>query len=480
VADIGVGCPAVGGRVMTQVVGDRFETLRGTVSGQVVVPGDHDYDEVRRVWNADIDRRPAVVVRCLTAADVSAAVLFGVTQGLEIAVRGGAHSVSGASVVDGGLMIDLGGMNQVTVDPQARRARVGGGALLGDVIEAAQEHGLAMPLGVVSHTGIGGVTLGGGMGWLSRKHGLSIDNLVGAEVVTADGRILHAAADEHPDLFWALRGGGGNFGVVTSFEFALHPVGPVIRFGLLFWPLDQGGALLRLARDVVGSLPPEVNVIFGSLSAPPAPFVPEEHQLKPGFAMLVAGFGSDEEHEGVLNQLREGLPPLWEFVTPMPYVALQELLDEANAWGQYDYDKGEYLEELTDEVIDIITEHMPRKQSPGSVMLMYRLDQAYSAVADGATAFSGGRSPRYAYFIIAICPTPELLVADRPWVRAFYDALLPHASSGGTYVNALSDGVDETRVRSAYGSKYERLAQIKQTYDPQNVFQRNANIRPAG
>lgn len=464
---------------MTQATDDRIHVLRAAMSGEVLAPGDTDYDEVRRVWNADIDRRPAVIARCATTADVAAAVTFGAEQGLEIAVRSGAHSVPGMSVVDDGLMIDLSRINHVQVDPAGRRAKVGGGALLGDLVSAAQEHALATTVGAVSHTGVGGLTLGGGMGWLTRKHGLSIDNLLSAQVVTADGRVVRAAEDEHPDLFWALRGGGGNFGVVTEFEFALHPVGPMVEFGMLFWPLEQGRELLRLARDVVGSLPPEVNAIIAGLNAPPAPFVPEEHQLQPGYAVLVVGFGSAEEHAGVVSRLRDALPPLWEFLTPMPYVALQELLDEANAWGQYDYDKSAYLEDLTDAAIDVIVEHLPRKLSPGSVLLAYRLDGRYSEVGDDDTAFSGGRSPRYSLFLVAVCPTPELLAADREWVRGLHSALAPHGPPTGSYVNALTDA-DDARVRAAYGpEKYDRLAHIKQRYDPDNLFRRNANIKPA-
>jgi len=464
---------------MTQTVGDEVDVLRAAMSGTVLVPGDRDYDEARRLWNAEIDRRPAVIARCMSSADVSAAVSFAVAGGLEIAVRGGAHAPSGHAAVDDGLMIELSGMNTVVVDPQARRARVGGGALLGDVIAAAQEHGLAYPVGAVSHTGVGGLTLGGGMGWLTRKHGLSIDNLVSATVVTADGRVLRAAEGENDDLLWAIRGGGGNFGVVTEFEFALHPVGPMIHVALLFWDLDHGKEFLRHARDVVNTLPPEVNVIIGGVNAPPAPFVPAEHQLQPGYVAVVAGFGSQEEHESVLARLRGGAPPLWEFASPMPYLALQTMLDEANAWGNYAYDKGAYFEDLTDEVIDVIADHFPRKQSPMSVTLFYRLDGAYSQIGDGDTAFSGARSPRYAAFIIALCPVSEMLAAERQWVRAFHSALTPHMVSRA-YVNAISDG-DETdaTVRAAYGpEKYDRLAQIKGEYDPANVFAGNQNIRP--
>ena len=249
---------------------------------------------------------------------------------------------------------------------RARRARVGGGALLADLDAATQAHGLAVPAGLVSHTGVAGLTLGGGMGWLTRKYGLSIDNLVSAEVVTADGRVLRAAADEHPDLFWAIRGGGGNFGVVTSFEFGLHEVDPVVQFGLFFWPLDQGTQALRLAREITTAMPSEINAVFGALNAPPAPFVPEQHHFAPGYGLVLTGFGSAPEHAQLVTQIRESLPPLFDLVTPMPYVELQKLLDEAGAWGFYAYEKGTYIEELSDAVIEVVTEHVPRKNSPMS------------------------------------------------------------------------------------------------------------------
>jgi FAD/FMN-containing dehydrogenase len=457
-----------------------IEQLRTTMAGEVIVPGDDGYDDARKVWNGDIDRRPAVIARCTSAADVSAAVRHAVEQGLEIAVRGGGHSISGMSVVDDGLMVDLSRMNAVAVDPDARRARTGGGALLGDLLAAAQEHGLALPVGLISHTGVAGLTLGGGMGWLTRKHGLTMDNLISAEVVLADGRVVRASADDHPDLFWALRGGGGNFGVVTEFELALHPVGPMIEFGMMFWGLDQGRDALRAAREIVATLPDGVNVIVAALNAPPAPFVPEQHQLQPGYAVVVAGFHGEPEHRAVLDRFRAAVPPLWEVATPMPYLALQQMLDEPNAWGHHYYDKGLYVQDLTDDVIEAFVEHVPRKSSPLSVVLLYRLDGAYCDVDDDATAFSGGRSPRYNAFIIADAPVPELLDADRPWVRALHEALLPHSCVEGTYVNAMSGRESPDRVRSAYGpEKYDRLARIKQAYDPGNVFHRNANIQPA-
>jgi FAD/FMN-containing dehydrogenase len=463
---------------MTQLADSGIGDLRTTIGGPVLGPDDPGYDEARQLWNAAIDRRPAVIARCQSAEDVSSALAFARENGLEVAVRGGAHSPAGTSVVDDGLMIDLSLLNQVTVDPAAKRARVGGGALLADLDAATQEHGLAVPAGMISHTGVAGLTLGGGMGWLSRKAGLSIDNLVSAQVVTADGQILRAAEDENPELFWALRGGGGNFGVVTEFEFRLHEVGPTVGFGMLFWDLARGPEMFRLAREVIAKLPRELNILIAGLNAPPAPFVPEQHHFQPGYALVVTGFGSAEEHAQVMAEIRTALPPLFEFTTPMPYTALQQLLDESNAWGFHCYDKGTYLDDLSDEAIQVITDQLPLKQSPLSVALFYRLDEAYSEVAEDATAFSGGRSPRYALFIVAVCPTPELLAADRTWVRSFWEAIVPYGRGIGSYVNAMSDS-DDDRVRASYGAKYDRLAAIKAQYDPRNVFHRNANIKPA-
>jgi len=464
---------------MSVTIGGAIESLRATISGQVLDPGDPGYDEARRVWNAGIDARPAVIARCLNSSDVRAAIGFATDHQLEIAVRGGSHSTSGASVVDAGLMIDLSCWRQVTVDPVARRARVSGGALLADLDAATQAHGLAVPAGLVSHTGVGGLTLGGGMGWLSRLAGLTIDNLVEAEVVTAEGRILRAAQDQNADLFWALRGGGGNFGVVTEFEFKLLPVGPPVQLGLLFWDLDDGPEVLRLARETFTTLPREINIVVAGLNAPPADFVPEEYRLRPGYALLVAGFGAAAGHDRVLARLRSALPPLFELATPIPYVGLQRLLDEANAWGSYCYEKGAYIEDLSDNAIEVITGRLPDKNSPGSLAMLYRLDGAYSEVADGDTAFGGERSPRFAVFIVGVCSSADLLPAERTWVRDFWNDLQPYAAGGGGYVNAMSEQ-DADRVRATYGpAKYQRLTRIKAAYDPDNVFHRNTNIAPA-
>lgn len=449
-------------------------------TGELLVRGDDGYDEARSIWNGAIDRYPAVVARCRSTADVLAAVAFGRDQGLEIAVRGGGHSFAGASVCDDGLMIDLSAMRQVSVDPKARRAVCGGGATWADVDAAAQAHGLATPGGIISHTGIGGLTLGGGMGWLTHRHGLTVDNLLSARVVTADGRVLRAAEDENPDLFWALRGGGGNFGVVTSLEYRLHPVGPTVHLGLLFWGLEDGPEALRLAARVTSDLPRDAGALLAvGLTAPPAPFVPERHQGTLGHALLLAGFGSAEEHAQLVDQVRAALPPLFEFVAAMPYTGLQRLLDEAAPWGIRAYEKALHLPALTDAVVDRLTEWAPRKSSPMSFLPVFRLDGAYSGVRDDATAFGGGRSPCYVVNMDGSAPTPELLAADREWVRGVWEALRPHALGSGSYVNFMAEYEDD-RVRASYGpAKYARLAQVKAAYDPDNVFHLNANIAPA-
>jgi hypothetical protein len=318
------------------------------------------------------------------------------------------------------------------------------------------------------------------MGWLTRKFGLTIDNMVSARVVTADGKLRLASADENPDLFWAVRGGAGNFGVVTEFEFALHEAGPLVQFGFLFWSLDQGPTALRHARDIIDTLPDDVNVIVGGLNAPPAPFVPEEIQLQPGYAMIVVGFGSPEEHAGVLDQARVAVPPVVDFAAPIPYVELQKMLDEANAWGFHAYDKGCYVEELSDGVIDAVTKNFPEKQSPLSLVLFYRLDGAFSRAAEDETAFSGGRSPRFGTFIIGVCPVAEMFPAERQWVRSMAEALRPYAASDGSYVNGLTEFDELDPVPSVYGaSKFAKLAALKAAYDPGNLFHGSANIAPA-
>jgi FAD/FMN-containing dehydrogenase len=343
-----------------------------------------------------------------------------------------------------------------------------------------------VPAGLISHTGIGGLTLGGGMGWLTRKFGLTIDNLAAAEVVTADGQVRRTSAAEDPDLFWAIRGGGGNFGVVTSFDFRLRPVDPTVSFGMFFWGLDQGPEALRLARELTPALPRDLAIVTAAVTAPPAPFVPPEYQLTPGYALLLAGFGAagrsaEAEHAAAVERIRRQLPPLFDLVTPMPYVALQQMLDEANAWGSYCYEKGTYVEDLSDEVIEVLTSRVPAKTSPMSLLLMYRLDGAYSAVGDDTTSYSGGRSPRFGVFVVGVAPDAAGLRAEQRWVADLWEALRPHAvGSGDGYLNSTSDYHGD-RVRGSYGPrKYDRLALIKAAYDPDNLFHVNANVVPAG
>ena len=454
------------------------DAFRERFAGDVLVPGDPGYDDARSVWNGDIDRRPAVIARCFTTEQVAAAVEFARQEGLEIAVRGGGHSFAGFSVCDGGLMINLSEMRDVTVDEDARRARCGGGATWADVDAATQAHGLAVPGGIVSHTGIAGLTLGGGMGWLTRRAGLSCDNLVSADMVTADGRILTASAESNPDLFWAIRGGGGNFGIVTSFEYRLHEAGPLAQLGLFFWGAGQGAEALAFSRDFVETLPDDMGAILAGLCAPPAPFVPEEFHLVSGWALMVVGWGSAEEHEKVVNPIRDGLPPLFEFVTPIPHTELQKMFDEAYAWGTLAYEKGLYLDELADEAIAVMAERLPQMGSPLSFMPMLPLSGAYARVGDDETAFGGSRTPCWAVNIAAAAQTSDVLATDRDWVRSFWEALRPYARDSGGYVNFMSE-YDPDRVRSAYGRRYERLAQIKAAYDPDNLFHLNANIKPA-
>ena len=465
---------------MMQVSSHDLEALRMALAGKVITPDDADYDTARIQWNNDIDRRPVAIARCASPADIAAALGFAREQALEVSVRGGGHAFSGAGVCDGGLMIDLSAMRQVSICAAARLAQVGGGATVAELDAATQVHGLALPTGVISHTGVGGLTLGGGIGWLTHKAGLTIDNLVSVDMVLADGRYVHASPDEHADLFWAVRGGGGNFGVVTTFEFQLHPVGPEVHLGLFFWGMHDGEQVMRLTREIMPALPVDAGAqIAIGLNAPPAPFVPSQYHFTPGYLLIVVGFSSAEEHARLVAPIRAALPPLFELVTPIPYVALQRTLDETAPWGLLGYQEVIYLDELTDDVISVIVEHMPAKRSPMSFCLIFRLDGAYSAVTDDETAFGGRRTPRYVINIASIAVTPETLSADRAWVQSVWNALRPFARDSGGYVNSMTND-DEHRVRASYGpTKHERLARIKAKYDPGNIFHLNANIKPA-
>lgn len=457
---------------------EAVDAFRAEFSGVLGRPGEADYEEAVNIWNAAIDRRPALVARCATSLDVSTALRFAAREGLEVSVRGGGHNYAGCSLTDGGLMIDLTPMKSVSVDPGAHRARCGGGTTWGEIDAATQAHGLAVPGGFISRTGVGGLTLGGGFGWLSRLAGLSSDNLVGAEVVTADGSVVHASERDNSDLFWAIRGGGGNFGVVTEFEFRLHQVGPMLQLALFLFRPDQGRDLFRFARDFVEGLPRECSVFMAGLSAPPEPFVPQELQFTPVYALAVVGFGDEEEHAGLIQPVKQALEPIVELVTPIPYVGLQQMFDASAPWGLHNYEKAVYLSELSDGAIDVILEHQAKKMSPLSFVPIFVLGGAYQEADENDTAFGGSRDLRYIINISATAMSADDYEAERAWSRDYWADLVKHAAGIGSYVNFMTD-YEADRVRSAYGPKFGRLQEIKAIYDPHNMFHLNANIPPA-
>lgn len=454
------------------------DELRVGISGNVSRPGEAGYDDAVNIWNRAIARRPAVVASCTSSSDVAAALAFARQQGLEVSVRGGGHNYAGFALCDDGLMVDLTPMKAVSVDADARRAKCGGGTTWGELDAATQAHGLAVPGGFISRTGVAGLTLGGGFGWLSRLAGLSSDNLVGAEVVTADGRVLRASETDNPDLLWAIRGGGGNFGVVTEFEFRLHSVGPMLQLGLFLFSPDQGRELFRFARDFVENLPDECGVFLAGLSLPPEPFVPEELHFSPAFALVVVGFGDEHDHAELIEPIKRTLTPIVELITPIPYVGLQQMFDASAPWGMHSYEKAVYLAELTDGAIDTILEHQAKKVSPLSFVPIFVLGGGYRRADSDATAFGGSRGLRYVVNISATALSPAEYESERAWSRAYWTALVEHAVGVGSYVNFMTE-YEEDRVRSAYGPKYDRLQQIKAAYDPDNVFHLNANIPPA-
>jgi FAD binding domain/Berberine and berberine like len=436
--------------------------------GRVVAPEDPDYDNTRAGWNGAIDRLPAAVAFASDADDVAAAIRTARAAGLPFTIRAGGHSVSGRSVRDGALCIDLRALNKVEVDAERGVVRVGGGALLGELDAATQEHGLAVPAGQISHTGVGGLTLGGGIGWLMRGHGLTIDSLLSADVVLASGEIVRASADEHPDLFWALRGGGGDFGAVVSFEFRAHRVGPTVLAGIMVYPWDRAREALRASRDLMESAPPELTVFDVLLTAPPGePFPPE---LRGGKVAVVgvAWSGDPAEGERVLAPLREACPPALDLVGPMPYVALQTMLDDTAPHGWRFYDRLHYLPEVGDDFIDTVVRGFEDVPSPQSHVVTGWMGGAIDRVAPGETAF-GHRDARAFTWIIG-CSGDDPLEPDAAWVRRVWEDTALFAGDG-VYVNALEP---DRPVRDAYAEEiWERLVGIKRRYDPDRVFAGN-------
>lgn len=453
-----------------------LDTLRDQVRGDVITPDDPAYDDARSVHNAMHDRRPAEVVRCVDAADVRATVLAAQDAGLELAVRGGGHSVPGFGTVDDGIVIDLSPMRYVHVDPERRRARVGGGATWGDLDHATHAFGLATTGGIISTTGVGGLTLGGGIGHLARGFGLSCDNLVSADVVTADGRMLTASADEHDDLFWGLRGGGGNLGVVVSFEFALHPVGEIIG-GPIFYEVEDAPAVLDFYRRYISGAPEEMGAFFAWQIAPPLPFIPEERHGDTFCALVTCLAGRHDEADELFKPLFDVAPVVAQHVGRMPYPALNSAFDALVPPGLQHYWKADFVRELTDEGIAAHVEHGPRVPHMSSTMHLYPINGAVHRVAPDETAFAY-RDMQFAAVIAGMWPDPADNEQNIGWVRDYWSAIHPHSGAEGAYVNFLS-GDDQNRIRGSYGGNYERLAAVKATYDPDNVFHLNQNVAPA-
>jgi FAD/FMN-containing dehydrogenase len=449
--------------------------LATSFRGQLVRPGDPDYDEHRRVWNGSIDRRPALIARCTGVADVIAALGFARATGLLVAVRGGGHSFPGLSVCDGGIVIDLGPMKGIRVDPEARTARAQAGVLWGELDRETQQFGLATTGGIVTHTGIAGLTLGGGIGWLQRKLGLTVDQLLSADVVTAHGELVRASETENADLFWGLRGGGGNFGIVTEFEYRLHPVGPIVVAGPVFWPMEKSPEVLRFYRDWVADAPDELMTIVIHRKAPATPFVPQELHGKLVVAVAACYAGPVEDGEKVLRPLKSFSSPVLDLCVPKPYVEHQAMFDPSFPHGWWYYVRACDVAELSDDVIDLTVEHSLRIGSPLTGFPIWQQGGAVARVDEDATAF-GGRHAGYTFNISTITESADGFDEEREWSRGLWTALQPHHST--VYVNFLMEEGEE-RVRLAYGAdRYDRLKALKRTYDPENVFRLNQNIAP--
>jgi len=447
--------------------------IRGRFAGDLLEPGDEGYDEARTVFNAMIDRRPRLIVRCTGAADVVAGILLAREAGLPLAVKGGGHGVNGHAVCDDGIMLDLSPMKRIDVDPEARVVRAQAGVNWGEFDAATQAHGLATTGGRVTTTGIAGLTLGAGSGWLERMFGYTAHNLLAAEIVTADGRLLRASEDENADLFWGLRGGGGNFGVVTQFEYRLHEVGPMVAGGMVLWPMEQAGEVLRFYRDWVESAPDEVGGGAAVVVAPPEEFVPAELQGKPVFAVIPISFGDPE----LLRPIREFGSPFADLVGPMPYVEVQKLLDPGSPWGFLNYWKAEAVQELSDELIELNLAHAEGIHAPLTATFFQPLGGALGRVPADAMAINPDAGS-WVVHAIAIWETEAESEYELAWVRRWGEFMEPFARAGAPLTFSADTG--DERVRATFGpEKYERLVALKDKYDPDNVFSLNQNIKPS-
>jgi FAD/FMN-containing dehydrogenase len=454
-----------------------LDGLGGSFVGELLLPNSPGYDAARRIWNGAIDRHPACIARCTSVADVVAAVRFARERELVVAVRSGGHGVAGHAVCDEGLVIDLSPMKGIRVDPQARTARAQAGVLWGELDRETQLHGLATVGGIVTHTGIAGLTLGGGIGWLMRKHGATVDNLLSVDLVTADGEVVTASQSGNPDLFWGMRGGGGNFGIATSFEYRLHRVGPTVLAGPIFHPLEDAPEILRFYREFAAAALDELTTIFELSVAPPAPFLPPEVHGKPIVMVGACYAGPPEAGVDVVRPLKEFGNPIIDLLEPKPYLALQSMFDPSVPHGWHRYWKAVELPPLTDEAIDTLVEHASAQTSPRSYCIVFQLGGALARVDEGETAFSQ-RSAAHNANINAVWteddPEPDRHIT---WARDFFDALQAHAGER-VYVNFLGDEGQE-RVRAAYGERnYERLARLKRVYDETNFFRLNQNVQP--
>ncbi len=459
----------------TSISPENLESFATQLRGDLILAGDDHYDESRAVYNAMIDKHPALIAHCQDVADVIAAVQFAREQELTIAVRGGGHNVAGKGTVDGGIVIDLSRMNNVQVDPVARTARVGGGAVWGDVDHATHAFGLATPTGIISTTGVAGLTLGGGFGYLSRRFGLSLDNLIEADVVLADGRFVTASKEEHPDLFWGLRGGGGNFGIVTSFTFQLHEVSTVYG-GPIFYPVDKATELLEFYRDWLPDAPREISAFFAVHQGAPAPFIPEELHFMPASAFVVCYTGDMANAEEAVKPFREVAEAALDLMGPLPYPAIQSLFDALYPPGLQHYWKSDVVYGLPDEAIAIHARRAPDVPDPWSGVHIYPLNGAIHDVDSDATAFPF-RDAFATHNILGINPDPATNDDRIKLVREYHEELRPYSDPGG-YVNFLTEEGDD-RVQAAYKGNYPRLVEVKNVYDPDNIFHINQNIQPS-
>jgi FAD/FMN-containing dehydrogenase len=448
------------------------------LEGALIRPQDADYDEARSIWNGAHDGHPAVIARCVRVSDVQHAIGFARSEGLDVAVRGGGHSIPGFSTCDGGIVIDLSPMKGIEVDAARRTVVVEPGVTWGELDAATQEHGLAVTGGLVSTTGVAGYTLGGGIGWLMRKHGLACDNLRSADVVTADGQFLTASASENSDLFWGLRGGGGNFGIVTAFEFDLHPVGPTVTAGPVFYPGDRAEEILRFYREFVREAPDELTTLANLLTAPPAPFLPEEWHGKKLIALIGVYAGDPEEGAKAMQPLRELGEPVADLVGPMPYVQMQGLIDALYPKGSNAYMKAGYLRDLDDEAIETAIRYHQNATSPASEIHIQHLEGAVARVDDEETAY-GERQAPFVLNVVVMTHEPGALDPHIDWAQRLYADIEP-SLTGAAYINFLSAEGKE-RVQAAFGGeKFARLRQLKDRYDPTNLFHLNQNVPPSG